>query len=157
MAKKRTKAQKFEDFADAYKCVREGKKVKRSKFKDGSIATRPIVPVPDIPEAEVLTECLSWLRKQRIKVDRHDCGAGDFGHGFAKYGIRGAGDLIGWLPNGIHFEIECKRGRGGKLNKAQQKRQRDARLGGVPYLVVHGLLELKLKWKQEVEPRYVAG
>ncbi len=145
MAKKRTKSQKFADYADVINCIREGKKVKRSGTKDGSIATHPVVPVTScLLEAGVLKDCLKWLKIKGIFCNRHDTGAGDIaGVGYATYGIVGAGDIIGLLPNGKHFEIECKRGKGGRLTIRQQKRMKDIRKNNGLYFIVHGVQELQ--------------
>lgn len=88
----------------------------------------------------VLSECLKWLRQHRVFHDRHDCGSG---HGHAIYGIKFAGDIIGILPDGRHFEIECKHGKGGKQSAGQQKRMWDVRAAGGAYIVVHGVEELE--------------
>ena len=56
--KKRTNKQKFGDYFAAYKAIKENKPVKRDGAKDGSIATQPVVGVPDLPEKQVLKECL---------------------------------------------------------------------------------------------------
>jgi len=69
------------------------------------------------------------------------------GAGQAVYGIKHAGDIIGILPNGVHFEIETKRGKGGKLSKGQQERMADVRATGGVYLVVHGVNELEFLMK----------
>ncbi len=111
--------------------------------KDGSVATKPVVWCSDVPERDVVKGCISWLRVHRIFCDRHDAGAGDFGRGYAIYGIRGAGDIIGLLPDGTHLEIECKHSRGGRLSKGQQKRMKDIRENSGIYLVVHGISELE--------------
>lgn len=111
--------------------------------KDGSIATKPVVPCPDLPEKDVVMRCMGWLYRHRIFANRHDVGAGDFGYGYATYGIKGAGDFIGLLPDGTHFELECKRGKGGKLSKRQQKRMKDIRDNNGIYLVIHGISELE--------------
>lgn len=148
--KKRTKAEKFQDCFDAFKCIKVGKKVKRSMAKDGSIATHSVIPVPDLPEKEVLVECLRWLKKHRIFCNRHDCGSGDVaGYGYATYGIKGAGDIIGLLLTGQHFEIEVKRGKGGRLSKDQQKRLKNIRQNNGIYLVVHGIGELEYCFRIE--------
>ncbi len=78
-------------------------------------------------------------------ADRHDCGSGDIaGAGQATYGIRSAGDIIGLIPvTGQHFEIETKRGHGGRLSKGQQERKRKVEASGGLYFVVHGLPELE--------------
>ena len=114
------------------------------KARDGSIPTHPVVPVPELAERDVLKDCLKWLRAHRIFSDRHDCGTGNIsGAGIATYGIKGAGDIIGILPSGIHFEIECKRGKGGRLSAGQQERMAKVRVTGGVYLVVHGVNELE--------------
>lgn len=144
MTKRRTKAEKFADFHKAFKQIRCGEKVKRGGAKDGSIPTHPVVEVdPYLSESFILQECLDWLKHHRIFHNRHDCGSGNFGAGYATYGIKYAGDIIGILPNGIHFEIECKRGSGGRLSKGQQQRWRDVVDNNGVYLVVHGVEELE--------------
>jgi hypothetical protein len=136
-----SKKQKLAEAHAAYQAAKTGQRP-RQRAKDGSIPTHPTVPVKGLPEAGVLAECRQWLKAHRIFHDRHDCGAGDLGHGFATYGIVGAGDIIGILPNGIHFEIETKAGHGGRLSVEQQKRMADVRATGAVYLVVHGIEEL---------------
>jgi len=113
--------------------------------KDGSVATKPVVMCDDIPEKDVVKACTRWLVRHRIFANRHDVGGGYLGAGtaYATYGIRGAGDIIGLLPDGAHFEIECKRGKGGSLSKGQQKRMKDIRDNNGIYLVVHGVPELE--------------
>ena len=143
--KRRTNAQKYGDYADAYKAIKEGKPVKRSRSKDGSVVTHPVVPVPaGVPEKFVLEKCLTWLRKKQIFCSRHDSGTFQNIRGqWGTYGIKGAGDIIGLLQNGQHFEIECKRSNGGRLSLGQQKRQRDIIANNGLYFVVHGLKELE--------------
>ena len=142
--KKRTKLQKCADYHDAYKAIREGKPVKRYGRKDGSIATHPIIPCYDHPEKEVLKQCLFWLGRKRIFCNRMNVGVGDMGTGHIySYGIRGAGDIMGLLPNGRHFEIECKRGKGGRLSFAQQQRKENIKGNCGIYLIVHGIEELE--------------
>ena len=63
--------------------------------------------------------------------------------GFYSYGIKDGGDIQGLLSNGIHFEIECKRGKGGRLSKGQQKRMREIQESNGLYFVVHGVPELE--------------
>lgn len=142
--KRRTRARKFVDYADAVKAINEGKKVKRSGTKDGSIATHPVVPVSDDPEVYVLNSCLHWLRANNILCDRNNVGAGQIGEsGYYSYGIKDAGDITGLLRNGIHFEVECKRGKGGRLSVGQQKRMRLIRENNGLYFVVHSIEELE--------------
>jgi len=143
--KRRTKAQKLKDYYDAFKCIREDRKVKREGTKDGSIATHSVVNVrPYCSEKLVLAECLAWLKGKRIICNRNNVGAGEMGaSGFYSYGIRGAGDIIGLLKTGQHFEIEVKRGAGGRLSLEQQKRMRQIKENNGLYFVVHGISELE--------------
>lgn len=142
--KKQSKQQKLNDCYAAYRAVKEDKPVKRQGAKDGSVSTHPVVAVPDLLERDVLKICLRWLKLHNIFANRHDSGAGDIGNaGYASYGIRGAGDIIGLLPTGQHFEIECKRGRGGRLSIGQQQRMQDIRANNGIYLVIHGIEELE--------------
>ncbi|MCP4596228.1 hypothetical protein [Neptuniibacter sp.] len=110
--------------------------------KDGSIATKPVVYCRPDTEREVVTDCIHWLTRYRIFANRHDVGAGNLGAGYATYGIKGAGDIIGLLPDGTHLEIECKKGIGGRLSKGQQKRMEDIRRNNGIYLIIHGIPEL---------------
>ena len=136
-----TKRQKLAEAHAAYQAAKAGVRPHRPA-KDGAISTHPTVPVRELPEAEVLAECREWLKAHRIFHKRHDCGAGDLGHGFAMYGIIGSGDIHGIFPGGRHFEIETKAGCGGRLSVAQQERMADVRATGAVYLVVHGVEEL---------------
>jgi len=146
MTKKRqTKLQKCNDLGNAVIQIRNGQKVRRIGARDGSIPTHPVVLVdPDKLEEDVLAECLEWLKKHHVMHNRHDCGGGNFGSGYATYGILGSGDIHGVLRkhDGKHFEIECKKGKGGRLSKAQQKRKRDVEYNNGLYFVVHGVDEL---------------
>ena len=143
--KRRTKADKIGDCFTAFKCIKEGRPVKRSGAKDGSIATHSVVPVDETKsEAEVLKECIAWLKRHGIMCDRNNVGAGIMGaSGFHSYGIKNGGDIIGLFPNGAHFEVECKRGKGGRLSKGQQKRMEDVRGNEGYYYIVHGINELE--------------
>lgn len=145
--KRQTKHQKFNDLANAVKQMREGKKVKRIGTKDGSIRTHPVVPVdPKKLEHEVLTDCLTWLKKHHIMHNRHDAGTFQNERGqWGTYGILGSGDIHGMLRHheGKHYEIECKRGSGGVLSEAQQKRMNKVRRNNGLYFVVHGVEELE--------------
>lgn len=140
---KKTKRQKLDDAYIAYQAVKTGQRPRR-RTKNGSIPTHPVVPVPDLSESLVLSKCKNWLRARRIFHDRHDAGGGNIsGVGYATYGIIGAGDIIGILPGGQHFEIECKAGKGGRLSMGQQERMRGVHEAGGVYLVVHGVEELE--------------
>lgn len=152
LMKRRTKAQQYADLADAVKCINEGTKVKRSTYKDGSILTRPVVPVADLPEKQVVKDCIEWLLEHRIMCNRHDAGSFQNNRGqWGVYGIKGAGDIIGVVGNyGTHFEIECKAGKGGRLSPGQQKRQFDVQHAYGYYFVVHGVPELEYYFKDYV-------
>ncbi len=143
--KQRTRKQKNADNFQAYQCIKGGRPVKRTGAKDGSKPVHPMCPVdPDKTEDEVLADCLEWLTKRRIFHDRHDVGGANIaGAGFAVYGIKGAGDIIGITRHGIHFEIETKRGKGGRWKKEQQERcQKVFATKGV-YLLISGVEELE--------------
>jgi len=142
--KRQSKAQKFNDLANAIDQIRRGEKVKRIGTKDGSIATHATIDVPDVLEKIVLQDCLKWLQKKGIMADRNNTGAGEMGtSGFYNYGIKNGGDIVGLTKQGVHFEIEAKRGKGGRLSIGQQKRMKDVRDNGGIYLVVHSWQELK--------------
>ncbi len=142
-----TKKQKLDNCYEAYYHTKHGTRPTR-KARDGSIPTHPVVPVPDRAERDVLKDCMLWLARHRIFRDRHDCGAGNVsGAGYATYGIKDSGDIHGILPNGIHFEIECKRGKGGRQSVGQQKRMADVRATNGVYLVCHGVSELEFYMK----------
>ena len=135
----KSRKQKLAETHTAYTAAKTGIKPKRGA-RDGSIPTHPIVPCPDLPEREVLKQCLAWLRARRVFCDRHDCGSGP---GHARYGILGAGDILGILHDGRHFEVECKKGKGGRLSKGQQERLLAIRKAGGAYIVCHGVEELE--------------
>ena len=135
----KTHKQKLTDCHTAYKAAKTGT---RPQTQTKSISTHPVVSVPNKSEAKVLAECLHWLKQHRVFHNRHDCGAGDLGHGFATYGIKHSGDIHGILLSGVHFEVECKRGGGGRLSEGQQQRMWDVRATGGEYWVVHGVEEL---------------
>ena len=146
--KKQTRAQQYNDLDNAVKKINSGKNVKRIGLRDGSIATKPVVPVAPLPEKTVLSDCLEWLRRHHIFCNRHDAGTFQNDRGqWGAYGIKGAGDIIGILHSnayyGVHFEVECKRGQGGRLSIEQQKRMKGVQDSGGLYFVVHGWQELE--------------
>lgn len=143
--KHRTKAQKAKDCFDAYKCIRDGTRVKRSGAKDGSVATHPVVPVPELSEHDVKIGCLKWLKQHGIFRNSHGCGLHQNTVGeYHMYGIKDSGDIHGILkPYGQHFEIECKKGKGGRQSAGQQKREKQVGEHGGVYLVIHGVPELE--------------
>jgi hypothetical protein len=112
---------------------------------DGGVGTKPTVLCENVLESEVLKACMGWLKARQILCDRNNTGMGDIagdGRKF-RYGIKGAGDILGCLPNGKHFEIECKRGKGGTQSLDQQKRMKNVRANNGIYLIVHGINELE--------------
>ena len=150
---RRTKKEQCADLFDAFKCVKEGKPVKRSGAKDGSIQTHPVVPCVDVPEKIVQDECIAWLKKRRVFGTRSNVGAGQLvstdragfqrpASGFQRYGIKDAGDWLGLMSNGIHLELEFKRGRGGRLSAGQQKRMAAIQRNNGLFFVIHGVPEL---------------
>lgn len=144
--KRQTKSQKFKDLANAVKQINSGEKVRRIGARDGSIATHPVVAVdPTKSEKIVLMECLAWLNINHVMCNRHDAGTFQNDRGqWGTYGMLGSGDIHGMLRHhgGKHYEIETKRGSGGRLGKGQQKRKRDVEYNNGLYFVVHGLPEL---------------
>jgi len=148
--KRQTKLQKYNDLANAIGQIRRGEKVKRIGTKDGSIRTHAVVPVdPKKLEHEVLADCLSWLKKHHVMCNRHDAGTFQNERGqWGCYGIINSGDIHGMLKyDGRHFEIECKRGSGGRLSKGQQDRMRDVEDNSGLYFIVHGIEELEYYFK----------
>jgi len=131
--------------------ARTGETVKR--YKDGSIKTVPTVEVSfPQPEKAVLSDCLAWLSR-RCLANRLNNGAMRSPDGsYAKYGITGGGDII-CCYKGIHVEIECKAGKGGKLSFAQQERRESVERHEGVYLIVHSLGELQQLWYQRFEGR----
>jgi hypothetical protein len=113
--------------------------------KDGSIGTKPTVPCADVLESVVNDEVRAWLSRHQILFDRNNTGSGDIrGDGRTyRYGIKDAGDIIGCLPDGIHFELELKRGKGGTWSSDQQKRCDKVKDNNGVYLLIHGVPELE--------------
>ena len=136
----KTKKQKLAEAHTTYEAAKAGTRPIR---EPKSIPTHPVVPCPDLPEREVLVECMRWLRQRRILHNRHDCGSRSTGYGFVMFGIKHSGDIHGYLPDGRGFEIECKKSKGGRLSKGQQDRMRDVRATNGVYVVIHGIPELE--------------
>lgn len=152
--KRQTKAQKFNDIANAVHQIRAGEPVRRIGAKDGSIPTHPIMPCPDVAESIVKIECIKWLRDHHIFCNGHDCGSGDIvGAGQATYGIQYSGDIHGILKHcgGKHFEIECKRGTGGRLSAGQQRRMKNVQDNNGLYFIVHGVPELEFYFEDYIK------
>ena len=137
----KTKKQKLAECHLVYEAAKTGTKPKRGA-KDGSIQTHPKVLVPPLPEegeGGVKDLCHKWLRARRILCNKHACGRKDG----RLYGIKNSGDEHGYLRDGRGFEIEYKKGKGGRLSKGQQERMAAVRATGGVYLVVHGIPEME--------------
>jgi hypothetical protein len=139
--KRKTKSTQFSKIADGYHQLKRGE---RPRPVPACIKTQPIIPVPDKPEAEVLAECLDWLKKHRIWARRMNVGAGVLGRSFVSFGIVGSADITGILPDGRRLEIETKKGKGGWLSEEQLKYKKDIQENNGIYLIVHGLAELEM-------------
>ena len=140
---KHTKEQLGKGIVDMIHAKQMGEEYKPGR-KGGGIPTKPVVPCKDQSEADVTTECVSWLKRHRVGVKRMNVGAGDItGRGdFRSYGIKGASDVI-CIYKGLIIAIEFKKGKGGLLNENQQNfRDWVHRYEGV-YLVIHGEPELE--------------
>ncbi len=142
----KSKKDKLAEAHMVYRAAKAGTKPNRSA-RDSSIPTKPVVPCPDLPElgkGGVQDLCYKWLKARRILCNTHACGSGP---GHAIYGIKHSGDIHGILPDGRHFEIECKRGKGGRLKTGQSVRMVDIRHTCGLYYVVHGIPEMEHYFK----------
>lgn len=141
---KKPKAQKLNDCYTALQHLKTNTKPQR-KAKDGSIPVVAIVQVNNTKsEKQVQDECLAWLKEHRIMCDRCDAGTFQNQSGqWATYGIIGGGDIVGLTKTGRHFELEIKRGKGGRLSRQQQKRMEDINNNNGIYLVICGVEELE--------------
>lgn len=149
MPKRQSKLQKLRDQYTAYRAVLKGEKPKRPTHKDGGVPTHSTVRVPELSENDVLSECMTWLKREGFVADRMNVGAGDFGGGYRTYGIKGAGDILVIAPDGLHIEIECKAGKGGVWSESQQKRCKKIRGNKAVYMVIHGRDELKYRFREK--------
>ena len=139
MPKKKTQKQLKAD------CFKAFQKMRGIKVAPDTRRTKPFLDIDvDKSEADVLKECLSWLKIHHIFVNRMNVGSGTLGAGgFHTYGIAGAGDIVGLLQNGRHLEVECKAGRGGVMSVKQLKREADITKNNGIYIVVHSVAELE--------------
>lgn len=157
---KTPKTLKTKQMAEAILAFRDGRKPNFGR-KDGSVMTKPIVPCKPIPEREVLRECQRWLRR-RCLCNRLNNGYvqsspyNDRDNRGYQYGIKGAADLQ-CIYKGLHVDVECKSGKGGTLAYNQQQRRDDVERHGGVYLVVHGVEELEVLWRDKVELKTKTG
>lgn len=143
-----SKQDKFSNLFALYSCVKT-----RSPFKpgpkDGSLPTRPVVAVFSLPEAVILRQVLDWLTSRRIFHRRMNVGKGSLdGKRYYQYGVVGAGDIYGVLPDGTHFELEIKAGKGGRWSKKQQEYAADLSTTKAYYFIIHGIEELKYYFQE---------
>lgn len=146
-----TKKQKFADFHDAMKCLKREEKPRRlnGRAKDGSLPTKPAIEIANPKsERDVLDECKAWLEARGCMVNRLNNGSFCTAGGWRRYGILGGGDLLGCTRDGRHFEIEVKKGRGGRLRVEQQRRRDKCLAHNAIYLVVHDVEELEFLWPE---------
>ena len=132
-----------EKLAEAHTFITAAKTGRPPKRGAKSIPTHPVVPCPDLPEmgdGGVQDLCHKWLLARRFLCNTHACGCGP---GHAIYGIKHSGDIHGYLHDGRGFEIECKRGKGGRQSKGQQERMLAVRKTGGVYIVCHGIPEME--------------
>ncbi len=103
------------------------------------------------PEGKVKKACLIWLNEHGISAWPRSTGAVRIGSGFIRYGKVGAADIEGLLPNGIHFEIECKSAVGKQSYKQKIFQKMIERNNGLYFLVRSvGQLEMQMLTKYEV-------
>jgi len=140
--KKKSRTEIYAGIARGVKAINAGS----VPSKKQTFRTTPMFTITDPKsEAEVLRDCLTWCKHNRLVADRMNVGAGSLGEsGYRTYGIKGAGDIIGLLHNGRHFEIECKSGKGGVWSDAQQKRREKIVNSNGLYVVVHSVEELEM-------------
>ena len=138
-----TNLQKKLDWADTLKCLKAEMQPRRlgERRKDGSLPTHPTHPI-EKPEAEVLAECLEYLRRKGYQADRQNNGKFYTNGGWHTYGIVGSGDIIGMTEEGRHIEVECKAGMWGVWKIEQQRRCERVRRHKGLYLLVHSVEEL---------------
>ena len=147
---RRTVAQKQRDTATALLALRDH----TQPYKPQPLRTKPDIKSTQ-SEADVLAACLKYLKSlaayHPAKFDRLNNGAGyTVRGGWSKFGIKGAGDIVGTLA-GRHFEIECKAGKGGQLSLEQLQRKADVERSGGAYLIVHSRDELEQRMQSYLD------
>lgn len=93
-------------------------------------------------EAVVLRDCLGWLHKQGIFAYRQNSGTAWIGGQPVSFGLPGAADITGILPDGRRLEVECKSATGRQSEKQKRFQQRIEENRGV-YLLVRSVEELE--------------
>lgn len=144
---KQTKAIKFARLAQGIGNIRKGLRPMPRIRTDGSIGTKPCVPCPDLPEGEVTKLCIEWLKRHGCRIKRLNNAAGHLIlpsgviRDYQTYGIVGGGDFIGMFPDGRHFEVEFKKGKGGRQSRAQVEHMKWVLEGSGIYVIIHGIPE----------------
>lgn len=70
-------------------------------------------------EADVLKQCLDYLKIKGIYAWRNNTGAYKKGGFYIRYGKVGSSDILGIMNDGRFLAVECKREKGGKLSEEQ--------------------------------------
>lgn len=77
---------------------------------------------PVVPESMVLAQCMQYLYLKKIFCWRNNTGAAKTEDGrYVRFGLPGASDIIGIMPDGRFLAVECKRSSGGRLSPQQKK------------------------------------
>ena len=93
------------------------------------------------PETQLVHDCLVWLKEHKIFAFRQNTGTLWVGNCPISYGLKGAGDITGLLPNGLRLEIECKVGYN-KQSQVQKDFQTKIEKNKGIYLLVYSVEEL---------------
>lgn len=97
-------------------------------------------------EAEVLRECLDFLKFNGVFCWRQNTGAFRTERGqYFKSGLPGTPDILGVLPDGRFLGVECKREKGGRVSPAQQYVIKELLDSHAAVFVVHSAQELEQK------------
>lgn len=98
--------------------------------------------IQKVPEAVVLRGCLQFLTIQGIFHWRQNTGSTKIDDRYVKFGEKGIADIIGILPDGVFFAVECKASTGGTQSIDQKKFQQKVDLSNGVYLLVNDLQRL---------------
>ena len=76
---------------------------------------------PVVPESMVLAQCMQYLYLKKIFAWRNNTGAAKTEDGrYVRFGLPGASDIIGIMPDVRFLAVECKRSDGGRLSPQQK-------------------------------------
>lgn len=93
------------------------------------------VYIRKVPEAAVLRGCLQYLRLKNICHWRQNTGAVKIEERYVQFGEKGVADIIGILPGGKFFAVECKSSTGTQTVHQKNFQMNVERSGGV-YLII---------------------